>query len=152
MSEKVAFSANKLAVIDWLATSRYDRHPPTQALLATELGICAKTVERWKKEPEIQEAITARARELLGDNLSEIYAALIREAITGSFQHIKLAFEMAGEYNPREKIEHSGTVIEVQYMKGYANVSPDDWNDERAEKITEILEGARERRDAQGSE
>jgi len=41
---------------------------------------------------------------------------MVREALKGNFQHIKLAFEMTGEYSPKQEIEHSGDVkILVEY-------------------------------------
>lgn len=110
MSENVRFSARQLKFIEWLATTKYSRKPPNQTLLAQELGINPRTLTRWKDIPELQEAVLARARELLGDRLPEIYGALGREAEQGSFQHIKLALEMTGEYVPTERHEHSGEV------------------------------------------
>jgi hypothetical protein len=122
MSENVTFSAKQIKAIEWLAASKYERTPATQVLLAEQIGVHDKTISRWKKDPDFREAITARARELLGENLSEIYAALNREAEKGSFQHIKLAMEMTGEYTPKQEV--SGEIN----IKGYEKVSPDDWD------------------------
>jgi hypothetical protein len=104
MLENVKFSAKQLAFIDWLACSRFDRLIPTQGKFAKEIGVTEQTLWRWKSLPGFREAIIARARELLGDDLSEIYAALRREAIKGSYQHIKLAMEMTGEYVERQEV------------------------------------------------
>lgn len=104
MSENVKFSARQLRFIEWLATPKFDRHPPTQELLAEEIGVTARTITRWKHIPEVGEAVLDRARELLGDDLPDIYGALRREAIKGSYQHIKLAMEMTGEYVERKEI------------------------------------------------
>ena len=104
MSENVHFTANQLAFIEWLAQTKYDRVPATQKLLADNLGINEKTLSRWKKLPEIREAAIQRAREFLGDDLPEIYGALRREAISGSFQHIKLSLELTGEYTDKIKV------------------------------------------------
>ncbi len=108
MSQNVPFSARQLKFIEWLATTKYDRHPPTQELLAEELGLNRRTLYRWKKDKNLREAVIQRARELLGDDLPEIYGALRREAAKGSYQHIRLAFEMTGEYMPTERHEHTG--------------------------------------------
>lgn len=124
MSENVHFSANQIAAIEWLATSKYDRHPPTQEMLADRLGINPRTITRWKQDDEFMAAVTALARKFLKNDLPEMYAALRREAIGGSFQHIKLAMEMTGEYTPTTKTEHSGEIG----VKGYTTVSPDDWD------------------------
>lgn len=104
MSEIVHFSANQIAFIEWLAQTKYDRKPATQKLLADDLGINEKTLSRWKKLPEIRQAAIERAREFLGDDLPEIYGALRREAISGSFQHIKLSLELTGEYTDKVKV------------------------------------------------
>ena len=124
MSTDVNFSSNQIAAIEWLATSKYERVPPSQKQLAAKLGIREETICRWKRDNDFMAAITARARELLGSNLPEIYAALNREGEKGSFQHIKLIMEMTGEYSPKQEIEHSGEVK----IKGYATISPDDWD------------------------
>lgn len=88
--------------------TKYDRLPATQALLAEELGLNPRTLTRWKQIPELQQAVQERTRELLGNRLPEIYGALGREAEKGSFQHIKLALEMTGEYTPTERQEITG--------------------------------------------
>jgi hypothetical protein len=104
MSRDVTFSSRQRKFIDWLANTKYDRKPATQELLAKEIGVAARTLVRWKKKPELQEAVHQRTRELLGDDLPEILGALRREAAKGSFQHIKLALEMLGEYTDNQVI------------------------------------------------
>jgi hypothetical protein len=104
MSRDVTFSSRQLKFIDWLANTKYDRKPATQELLAKEIGVAARTLVRWKKQPELQEAVRQRTRELLGDDLPEILGALRREAAKGSFQHIKLALEMLGEYTDNQVV------------------------------------------------
>ena len=84
--------------VEWLATSKYDRIPPTQRLLADELGINEATLSRWKKLPGFMDLVVATARGYIHDRLPEVYAALAREAEGGSFQHIKLMLELSGEY------------------------------------------------------
>lgn len=98
------FTANQLHLIEWLATTKYDRQPPTQEALADKLGVRRETLSRWKQLPELKLAVVKRARELLGDDLPEVYAALGREAIKGSFQHIKLILELTGEYTDKIKV------------------------------------------------
>jgi len=125
VSQDVTFTARQLRFIEWLATTKYDRHPPTQDALAEELGIHPRTLIRWKKKPEVQEAVLQRARDLLGDRLPEIYGALGREAEKGSFQHIKLAMEMAGEYVERKEISgRDGGPVTIQLTWG--DNEPDD--------------------------
>lgn len=118
MSENVRFSVNQTRLIEWLAQTKYDRKPPTQELLAEEMGVNPRTLYRWKQEPELKQAVTQRARELLGDDLPEIYGALRREAIKGSYQHIKLCLEVTGEYTETTRQEVTGAgggVIRLQW-------------------------------------
>ena len=129
MSRNVIFTARQLQFIEWLATTKYDRHPPTQEALAEELGIHPRTLVRWKKKPELQEAVLQRARGLLGDRLPEIYGALGREAEKGSFQHIRLAMEMTGEYVERQEISGpAGGPIETVTKLDVQSLSDDELN------------------------
>ena len=104
LSENVRFSARQRKFIEWLATPNYERYPPTQEELATEIGVVSRTLRRWKKKPELQEAVRQRVRDLLGDDLPDIYGALRKAAKEGNFQHIKLVMEMTGEYVERQEI------------------------------------------------
>lgn len=99
------WNAGQLRYIDWLAASRYERSPSTEQLLAREIGVTDRTLRRWKHLPGFKQAIRQRAREYLGEDIPEVYAALRREAIKGNFNHIKLALELTGEYTDKIKIE-----------------------------------------------
>ena len=90
---------------DWLATSKYERQPPTQRLLANELGVHERTLSRWKKLPGFMDEVVATARGFIHDRLPEIYAALAREAEKGSYQHIKLALEVTGEHEDSSRVD-----------------------------------------------
>lgn len=107
MSQSVSFSTNQLKFIEWLATPREERSPPTQDLLASKMSINRRTLYRWRQEKALQEAVLQRARSLLSDDLPNIYGALRREAKKGGYQHIKLALEMTGEYDPAGSSEES---------------------------------------------
>lgn len=91
------WTPNQLKVIEWLATPRFDRIPPTQESLAANLGIAHSTLYRWLAMPGLREEANKLARAGLGRALPDAYGALIREAEKGSFQHLQLLFEMAGE-------------------------------------------------------
>jgi hypothetical protein len=110
------FNSTQLRYIDWLAASKFERSPTTEQLLAKELGITDRTLRRWKLLPGFREAITQRARELLGEDLNEIYGALRREAIKGSFHHIKLALELTGEHTDKIKVDDWRTEL-IELLK-----------------------------------
>ena len=122
MSEKVTFTVKQIRFIEWLAAAKADRRPKTQIDLAKEIGVNDKTLTRWKKLPGFRDAVTARARELLGDDLPQIYDALRKEAIAGSYKHIELSFKLTGEFVERHDIN-------LNVQKGYVGFTPDEWND-----------------------
>ena len=95
------WTAAQIAFQRWLATPHPEREPATRAALAEEMGIHHSTLWRWTQQPGWTEAVNALARDMLTSNLPEIYAALIKGAIQGNYQHIELALRMAGEYNPK---------------------------------------------------
>jgi hypothetical protein len=104
--EVKSWSPNQLAFITWLATPAAARNPRTQAEFAEEIGVRPETLSRWKRDPDLIGAAGDAARELLGEDLPDIYAALVRKAKQGSFAHVKLALELAGHYVERR--EHTG--------------------------------------------
>ena len=110
MSENVSFSNGHRRFIEWKATPKKSRTPTTQVLLAAELGLNDRTLTRWGKKTEVKDAISDRIRELLGDALPELYAVLLAKALTGAFSHLKMAFEMAGEYVEKHEVDATHTV------------------------------------------
>ena len=135
-----SFTPNQCKFIEWLATPRHKRMPPTIELFADSIRINATTLYRWKKIDGFQDEVTAMARQGLGAALPDIYGALIREADQGNVPAIKLAFEMTGEYTPKQQTEHSGSIDD-------SGLSDDD----RAIRIAAILDAARARRDRSDS-
>lgn len=105
-------SQNKRAVIDWLATNRFERVPATQKALASELGIHETTVSRWKQQ--FSDDVNKAAREKMREALPDVLSSLVEEARKGSYQHQKLYFEMVGEYQQ----EHKG---ELEVLIRYAD-------------------------------
>ena len=105
------FSPNQLKFIDWLAQGKHTRMPHTEELFAEQIGVNRRTLYRWKQgqngftRDEFWEAVTARARELLTEALSDVYESLKAEALKGSYQHTRLILEMAGEYTEKKIVE-----------------------------------------------
>lgn len=92
------WTPNQERFIDWLALPEDMRNPQFQSDIASELGVRQETLSRWKRDKGLTAEASKRARDLLKGDLPEIYGALKREAKAGSFQHIKLALEVAGEH------------------------------------------------------
>lgn len=94
------WSRNQRKFMLWLASDKNSRLPPNQGMLAKQIGVHEATLSRWKRIPGFWEEVTDIARELLRNDLAQIYAAIVREAVRGSYQHAKLALELAGEISP----------------------------------------------------
>lgn len=92
------WSANQRKFQMWLAIPTAMRDPHTQGELARSMGITDATLSRWKHWPGFAEEVAKLSRQFLKDDLPDIFGALIREAKNGSYQHIKLALEVAGEH------------------------------------------------------
>lgn len=98
--------------IEWLAIPRFERVPPTQEMMAQQLGVDNATLWRWKKLDGFLDEVNKLARQSVRASLPAVYGALIRQAEAGEYQHIKLLLEIAGEYVPVQKNqnEQSGEV------------------------------------------
>lgn len=90
------WSPNQLRFIEWLATPSALRDPQFQRDLAYELGVKEETLSRWKRLDGLTAAASSLSHKMLGDDLPDIFGALRREAMSGSYQHIKLVLEVTG--------------------------------------------------------
>lgn len=97
------WTVDQVRYIEWVATPRFTRTPPTVEMLAAEMGVDRVTLWRWSKEDGFQDEVNKLARAGLAKALPTMYGALIREAEAGSYQHLQLAFEMVGEYTKTQK-------------------------------------------------
>lgn len=112
------WTAAQFKFIEWLSVPKKLRKPKTQDAFAKEIGVDPSTLWYWKRLPGFQDEVSRLCREMLKDNITDIYAALINKAIDGDVPAIKLAMEMTREYIPRQEV--SGTdggdlVIKVRY-------------------------------------
>lgn len=108
--------------MEWLATPKKLRTPKTIEQLASKLGYNRTTLWDWTKLSGWNKAVSMIARDYLHSDAAEIFQALGDKAKRGDVPAIKLALEVLGEYVPKQD-----TTIEV-FVKGYATVSPDDWD------------------------
>lgn len=111
-------------LIEWLATPRFERAPPHQEMLAERLGVNPATLWRWRNKPGFQEAVNRYARQMLVNDLPDIYGAIVREAIKGSYQHAKLALELAGEVDAGSSDTRLRLVIEYADPETDATKAP----------------------------
>ena len=121
------WTADQQRYIEWLASPRMSRTPPTQGMVAEEIGVDAATLWRWSKLPGFDEEVKRLIRGSLGKKLPDLYGALIREAEKGSYQHLQLALEMTGEYTRKQhNINDSNLNGELVLRFVEEEVIPDD--------------------------
>ena len=105
------WTANQRKFQLWLALGTAFREPKTQEEFAAEINVNPVTLSRWKKwsglddsgnEETFQRAVNRYSREMLADDLPEAFAALRERVKEGSYQHLKMYFEMLGEYVERQ--------------------------------------------------
>lgn len=111
-NEVVNWTIDQINFQRWLALPRRERKPKTMDALALQFSVGAVTLYRWKQLPGFVDEVRKLSREFLSDDLPDIYAALRKEAKAGSFQHIKLALELADGY-----VEKSETVTRIALQK-----------------------------------
>jgi hypothetical protein len=118
------WTADQRKYMEWLATPRMIRTPPTVEMIAEEIGVDRVNLWRWTKLPGWDEEVKILIRASLGKKLPDLYGALIREAEQGSFPHLRMALEMVGEYTPTQhnRNESSGEVKLIVETQGLSSV------------------------------
>jgi hypothetical protein len=118
------FSVDQWKYIEWLSSPRYTRVPPTVEMLAASIGVDDSTLYRWSRLPGFQDEVNKLARASIGKALPALYGALLREAESGSYQHLQLAMEMAGEYTRKSEVkqESKGEVRLIVETNGATSI------------------------------
>jgi hypothetical protein len=106
--------------IIWLASPEEDRLPLTQRGFAREHEIDEATLSDWKT-PALMKKVNDLVDKHLADDYAKGVAALKREMAKGSFQHLRLYFEMIGKYIPRSDLTSGGEPIKL-----YGGFTPED--------------------------
>jgi len=75
--------------------------------LIRDLGVSEEEARSWMDDSSFQAAVDEELGRRCGEARAAVWRALIREALRGSFQHIKLYLELAGDLKPRGN-EHEG--------------------------------------------
>lgn len=101
----MTFSPKQRKFIEWVATPKSDRDPPTYEEFATQLGITSRTLRNWRNLPGFWEEVWHLAEMHLGDRLAGIYKALADKAEAGNVSAIRLALEATGKINPQTNIQ-----------------------------------------------
>ena len=115
------WTARQQALIRWCAETKFTRQPETLEALADELGVTSRTLRNWKNKPGFYEQVNKLARSYLINGLPEVFAAILREAGKGSFQHARMALELAGEL---QQDSADGTLtIKIKYADNYTDLA-----------------------------
>jgi hypothetical protein len=118
--------ADQFKFIEWLALPKTERQPKTQKLFAREIGVDEGTLSDWKRLPGFMDDVTARARKQMQDAMSDVYGALVKAASKGDVQAIKLFFEMAGEYTPKQEFKGNVGLTWAEAVKQAMQHSADE--------------------------
>lgn len=103
-------------MVQWLATPKDERDPPTTAEFAnTYLGVTPQTMWNWSRKPEvaqrIREASISRARRRFPDVLK----AMCEQAADGSYRHQDLFLRFVMSWNPAMRVDstHVGLMVKT---------------------------------------
>lgn len=113
-------SAVQEQVIELLATGRY-----TQKAAAEALSIHGPQISLWKKDKTFMEALVTRSREMLRENLPQIYAVLSDKSIEGNDRHIKIFLD---HLERLEQIRSNDIKIEFRWGSDNDEEAPPEAN------------------------
>ena len=85
---KSGFTTNMIKGIELMALGQ-----TTQEQIAKEIGVNPSTICKWKKDPAFLEAVIVRSREILRQQMPDVYASLAKGAKKGEAAHIRMYLE-----------------------------------------------------------
>ena len=106
-------------VVKWSVESRFTRQE-TQLELALRLNVSPKTIYNWSQKDWFLQAKTALSMHFLSSSISEVMAALVREAERGNIEAIRLVLELLG-FTDKSNINSNVTNIIISEAHNYLN-------------------------------
>lgn len=93
--------------VAWICTPKFERSPRTQKELADLLGVAERTVQRWRKDPRVQELINEKLDDLNFDRvrIQEIIDAMHEQAVGGDTKAASLLLQYLGEFIPTTRLQ-----------------------------------------------
>jgi hypothetical protein len=88
------WTPDQLRFMAWLAVPKAERTPKLQRDLAKEIGVDESTLSDWKKLEGFRDEINKLARELLKNDVPEVYGTIRKFAKQGSVPHLNMFFAM----------------------------------------------------------
>lgn len=106
--------------IKWLISPDEERDTNTQKAFAKKWGLAEETVCRWRHDPEVVAEVNRLVDEHFADDYATMANALKREAAHGSYNHLRMYFEMLGKYTPKQTttVEMTGGISLYLPKKG----------------------------------
>ena len=106
------WTTEQLAYMDWLAMPKALRIeqelPKLKKDYAITIGVSRGTLWDWENLDGFRDAVAARTKEYFKSDLPDIVQALIKVALRGNVNAIKLSLEMGGMYTPKQITEIEG--------------------------------------------
>ena len=83
MTKEREWTAQQWQLIQWWATPRSEREPPTQLELAEEMGRGRSTLQSWQKKAGFWQAVDAQVKKWVGKLAPDILRAMVGKAKLG---------------------------------------------------------------------
>jgi hypothetical protein len=110
------------AYMAWASVPRSGRQPQFLKDLAEKyLGLTSpRVINNWRRKyPSIDTIVSMMASKAIYEHRSDFYKALAEVASQPdykSFNHLKLALELLGDYTPKSRLQVSGTVKDLSEL------------------------------------
>lgn len=91
----------------------------TYRQIATACNTTAETLRRWRKDPEFQQQVTNRCRELLKEMEPDLYSVAFQQVKKkGSWQHIRLLLDRIEKLDNAQQNDSQNFNITVNWKQG----------------------------------
>ena len=100
--------------LDWVATPKPERDPPTIAALARHLGVSENTIYVWGRDPRLQRAQQGAVAALAQRHMPDVVARLATVAIEGTPSQVASAANMLFKIiaDDRDDRDHVSEAVE----------------------------------------
>lgn len=105
-----------------ILTNPSDRRPMEAKLKSA--GITYQKYRSWLKQPEFSNAIRQIGEDMLGEHLPDIQTSLVKGAVEGNPQLIKLYLELTGQFDPnRQQVQDLQKMVSLLLEIIFRNVT-----------------------------
>lgn len=94
--------------VRWIALPEPVRRPPTQKLLAEDLGVRPETLSDWKNDPNFYEDVRHEIERWAKEKTPNVVAGLYRKAVRdGDAAAVKLWYQIFEGFSEKTKVENT---------------------------------------------